>query len=217
MNERSFYARLRHASKDMSYSKAERVAKKRQEIIQSAHKLFIQQGFHGTSMRQIASEAKIALGGLYNHFDSKEAVFEAVFREYHPYKEVLAYLLNLSAVDSIESFIRLAMHHITQAVAHRPEFLNLFFIELVEFQNIHMQGLLRETLPMIENLIARLLPTQKDELRPIPIRVLILSFWGMMIGYFFTNLVFSQHKSFPEPTENADYLVEIFLHGILQS
>ena len=51
----------------------------RTTILQSAHDLFIKQGYHGTSMRQIAQGAHIALGGLYNHFSSKEQVFEAVF------------------------------------------------------------------------------------------------------------------------------------------
>ena len=40
-------------------------------------------------MRQIAQGAHIALGGLYNHFSSKEQVFEAVFLAFHPYHEVL--------------------------------------------------------------------------------------------------------------------------------
>ncbi len=51
----------------------------RGEIIRAAHKLFVQQGYHGTSMRQIAKQAGIALGGLYNHFDSKQEVFQAEF------------------------------------------------------------------------------------------------------------------------------------------
>ena len=61
----------------------------RQAILQAAHDLFIKQGYHGTSMRQIAREADIALGGLYNHFVSKEAVFEAVFLAFHPYHQVI--------------------------------------------------------------------------------------------------------------------------------
>ena len=34
----------------------------RQAILQAAHDLFIKQGYHGTSMRQITREADIALG-----------------------------------------------------------------------------------------------------------------------------------------------------------
>jgi len=48
-------------------------------ILDTAHALFMEQGYHGTSMRQIAERARITLGGIYNHFASKEAIWEAVF------------------------------------------------------------------------------------------------------------------------------------------
>ena len=51
-----------------SSTKGERT---RQEILQSAHQLFLKNGYHGTSMRQIAEGAGIAVGGIYNHFASK--------------------------------------------------------------------------------------------------------------------------------------------------
>jgi AcrR family transcriptional regulator len=37
------------------------------EITQVAYRLFLEQGYHGTSMRQIAQNSGIALGGIYNH------------------------------------------------------------------------------------------------------------------------------------------------------
>ncbi len=36
----------------------------RASILEGAYQLFLQQGYHGTSMRQIAEEAGIALGGI---------------------------------------------------------------------------------------------------------------------------------------------------------
>ena len=49
----------------------------------------------GLDLGRMPDAAGIALGGLYNHFDSKEAVFHAVFLEYHPYKETLPAILLL--------------------------------------------------------------------------------------------------------------------------
>ena len=62
-------------------SKGERT---RQDILSAAHTLFLEQGYHGTSMRQIAYRAGIALGGIYNHFAGKEGIFTAVFEANHP-------------------------------------------------------------------------------------------------------------------------------------
>ncbi|MGC8856852.1 MAG: TetR/AcrR family transcriptional regulator, partial [Anaerolineae bacterium] len=65
----------------------------RQTIEDAALTLFLEQGYHATSMRQIAERAGLALGGIYNHFSSKEEIFEAIIVDRHPYKRVLPALL----------------------------------------------------------------------------------------------------------------------------
>lgn len=47
-------------------------------IVASAKKEFLAQGFEKASMRKIAAEAGITAGGLYKHFITKEAMFEAL-------------------------------------------------------------------------------------------------------------------------------------------
>lgn len=47
-------------------------------IVASAKSEFLQQGFEKASMRKIAAKAGITAGGLYKHFPTKEAMFEAL-------------------------------------------------------------------------------------------------------------------------------------------
>ena len=47
---------------------------RRLHILDTALTCFIQQGFHQTSMRDIATAAGVSLGNLYNHFSGKEAL-----------------------------------------------------------------------------------------------------------------------------------------------
>lgn len=47
-------------------------------ILDVAENLFATQGYEGTSLRQIAAGADIREPGLYNHFASKQALYEAV-------------------------------------------------------------------------------------------------------------------------------------------
>ncbi|MHC1743325.1 MAG: TetR/AcrR family transcriptional regulator [Syntrophobacteraceae bacterium] len=58
-----------------------RKEKTRQEIVRAAMGLFERQGFEATSMEQIAEEADVAKGTLYNHFPAKEAIIGAYMRE----------------------------------------------------------------------------------------------------------------------------------------
>jgi AcrR family transcriptional regulator len=51
---------------------------KKEKIIQSATKLFSTQGFEGTSVREIASDAGVNVAMINYYFGSKEKLFESV-------------------------------------------------------------------------------------------------------------------------------------------
>ena len=52
--------------------------KRRKHIVQAAALCFIDQGFHQTSVRDIAKRANISLGNLYNHFENKTALIAEI-------------------------------------------------------------------------------------------------------------------------------------------
>lgn len=54
---------------------------KRQQIIDVAVRLFADKGFHASSISMIAKEAGISKGLMYNYFDSKEALLQAIMDE----------------------------------------------------------------------------------------------------------------------------------------
>ncbi|HEX4199158.1 MAG TPA: TetR/AcrR family transcriptional regulator [Caulobacteraceae bacterium] len=60
---------------------AERREATRGAILAAAGELFGRQGFAGASVDQIAQAAGLAKGAVYHHFATKEALFEAVFRQ----------------------------------------------------------------------------------------------------------------------------------------
>src|SRR5262249_46285299 len=51
----------------------------RAAILKTAAALFLERGYGGTSMDLIAAEARVARPTIYNQFDSKEALFRAIF------------------------------------------------------------------------------------------------------------------------------------------
>ena len=52
--------------------------KSHERIIEAAKKEFLEYGYADASLRRIAAEAGIQVGGLYKHFDSKDEMFEAL-------------------------------------------------------------------------------------------------------------------------------------------
>ena len=187
----------------------------RQEIIQAAHDLFIRQGYHGTSMRQIARKAGTALGGLYNHFEGKEDVFREVFFSFHPYHDFLPAILAAQG-DDVDQFVRDAFDRVMAALDDRPYFMNLMFIELVEFKSVHAHELFSQLMPQLAELVQRVKQSNRNSFRPIPTWMLFRAFFGLFFSYYLTELMFAAQAP-PEFREGAiDYLIDIFLHGVLQ-
>jgi AcrR family transcriptional regulator len=186
----------------------------RSEILQAAHDLFIQQGYHGTSMRQIATQAGIALGGLYNHFDSKEGVFRAVFIEYHPYREIFPFIDDAHKND-LEQFLRASIHRMVQVMGQRPDFMNLMFIEIVEFKSAHIQEVFNLLMPQAIQLIYTVLQAHQAQLRPIPPFMLMRIFIGLFFAYYLTDIVIASHAPDEFRQGAEEYFVDFFLHGML--
>ena len=187
----------------------------REVIIDAAKDLFVEQGYHGTSMRQVAERAGIALGGIYNHFAGKEEIFEAVFEAYHPYHLVLP-ALNEAKGESMEELVRDAFSILVQGFNLRSEFLNLMFIEIVEFESKHFPSIFEKLFPEGMKFAQRVFYSQ-GELRSIPIPIMIRVFIGLFFSYIMTEIMIEQ-IDYPDIQMDAEkHFVDIFLHGILAS
>ncbi len=55
---------------------------KRQQVLDAALKLFAERGFHGATVPDIADTAGVGAGTVYRHFESKEALVNALFQHW---------------------------------------------------------------------------------------------------------------------------------------
>ena len=60
---------------------ARRRERTRTQLVDAARKLFARQGIDNTRINEITDEADVGFGSFYNHFESKEAIVEAVLAE----------------------------------------------------------------------------------------------------------------------------------------
>ena len=191
-------------------SKGERTSR---AIVDAAYDLIVEQGYAATSMRQIADKAGLALGSIYNHFASKEDVFEAIIQERHPFFQIVP-LLNTAEGETVETFARNAAHTLIAELGHHPEFLNLLLIEIVEFKGEHVPVVFEKMFPMIEQMAQRL-SNLRGNIREIPQFVLARAFLGMFFSFFITELILNRTSFMESQIDALDHFVDIFLHGIL--
>ena len=194
----------------ITLSKGERT---RQGVMEAAYELFLTQGYAATSMRQIAERAGLALGGIYNHFSSKEAIFAELILERHPYRQVLPIMISTPA-DDPETFVRTAARAMVSELGRRPDFIKLMMIEMVEFNGRNMPKVLERVLPDVLPLIQRF-GAQKGLLRRIPPFVFFRAFLGLFFSYYITELMLAGTPAALAQGNALDHFVEIFLHGVM--
>lgn len=185
-------------------------------IEDAAMELFLEQGYAATSMRQIADQVDLALGGIYNHFPGKEEIFKGIIIDRHPYKQILPAILAAQG-ETVEEFFKNAFRIFVSELGGRPEYLNLMFIELVEFKGKHGALMLREIAPKVLPVIEQVIKARKG-LRVTNPALLMRSFVGMILSYLISEMMISNSiisKLMPKNIEEA--YVDIYLHGILKS
>jgi AcrR family transcriptional regulator len=167
-------------------------------LLDAAHLLFINQGYAATSMRQIAEGAGLALGGIYNHFASKDDVFRAILVERHPYQQIMPLIQKMQA-ESGSHFDPNTVRNLLNELGQHPKFFNLMLVEMVEFKGSHLPD-------FFENVLSGVPP-------PAWLRV----FLGMFVSYHMTQSLLIG-LSAPDTQEySLDAFIDIFLYGILKS
>jgi AcrR family transcriptional regulator len=96
----------------------------RESLLAAAEQVFVRTGFLTTKMTDIASEAGVAVGTLYNYFESKEEIFQAIMADRCAgFRAELAPLL--SVVDPIQR-IRQIVHHACRQVSDHGTLFMMF-------------------------------------------------------------------------------------------
>jgi AcrR family transcriptional regulator len=182
------------------------------KILDAAYQLFVERGYQGSSMRDIAERAGIKAGSIYNHYSGKEAIFQAVFIERHPLFRILSILDEVKG-STAELLLTNATNRLHKELQEEPGLLNLFFVELVEMDGKHIPQAIRTNFPADSNFMKQIF-SMKKELRdirePVLIRALIGTFFAnMMFGWFVGDTNSRRWGSLKEMTD-------VFLNGVIK-
>ena len=118
----------------------ERSERSRQQILDSALKLFSQRGYGATSVRDIAEAAGLSKGNVYHHFPDKEAIFRALLERYfqamsHPDFPFNRALASGDFPDNLEEI----GHAVREIVRDYREYVSLIYVDMVEFDGEHVR------------------------------------------------------------------------------
>jgi AcrR family transcriptional regulator len=188
----------------------------RAEILEAAQRLFVSQGYHGTSMRAIAREAgDRAVAGLYNHFPTKEAIFKALIEERNPYDDLFAALETaLQGARTAPDFIQAALRSALGIMPRHYDFIQLAQIDLREFGGRTIGVVLEsEVLPRALRLIQQV--QALPGLKPIDGLVWLRVMASLVIGFMVTDQIvsFAGFQRYSRE-EWAEQFADLLIHGL---
>jgi AcrR family transcriptional regulator len=196
------------------------VEEKKDHIEQAAKKLFIKHGFHGTSIRQIASQAGVSLGNLYNYYKTKEEILESLISRY---ESIITERFNdvFSQIEEPllpENFVKLGKL-LQGVVEDHSEFWLLMYIDVLEFDNQHcrkfFQGLAKKFGQRFDKHFYKLKKQKllNEEVDPaVGFTVAYLQF----LNYFLIEKLFGgNHHLGLDNDEAVLKLTELFCRGLL--
>jgi AcrR family transcriptional regulator len=121
------------------------VTKNKLKIERAALRLFTRQGFHGTTVREIARGAGVSMGKLYLYYPTKEEIFIDLVHHMEQRMEVLRQkeLLPFMKSPDPDSLRKLGMA-IGRIVRENLDYWRLMYVDVVEFRHKHFIHSYRE-------------------------------------------------------------------------
>jgi AcrR family transcriptional regulator len=189
-------------------------ADSRAAILEAAKRLFMQEGFRGISMRQIAEAVGVTKAALYYHFKDKEELFVAIVEEYLVAMSMVIDEVTSSGLDTRTQIAEL----VRRILAQPPEQRSIIRLASQELSNVSPENRARFLEMYHSRFIGRITALleggmARSELRPMNANIATWTLLGMMYPYF--------HPSPPSqalPTDVVvDELLAIYLDGIASS
>ena len=186
----------------------------RDAIIEAAYRLLTENGYYGTSMRDIAAQAGITAGSIYNHFTDKGQIVEAVILKYHPVIRVLPILSEAEGI-STPDLISDAAHRLIQMVDAEPGVLKLVFVELIDLGGKHIPGLIGAMLPHVQRFMDQVYASGDVDRRQDPV-IPFSAFVGILLGYIIARWIQSRMPDKQSSDMELDAYIQIFLWGMMR-
>lgn len=198
------------------------VERKKGLIEDAAKHLFIRQGFHATSMRNIAARAGTSLGNLYNYYPTKEAILGSIISKYQQVvddrlRSMFDEIEDPLNPDDLKRFARL----VKQMVNEHHEFWLLMYIDVLEFENQHFRKMFENLAQKLRHRFAKPFAELKrsgalhDGVDPA---IGFTAAYMQFFNYFIVEKLFGGNLHLGISDEQAiNSLTDIYSRGILRS
>ncbi|MGI0487448.1 TetR/AcrR family transcriptional regulator [Pantanalinema rosaneae CENA516] len=187
----------------------------RNRILKSALRLFAQQGYDGTTTRDLAEAAEVAEGTLFRHFPNKKAILIEVASQgwVELLTDLLTELSGMGSYKAVAQVMRRRMLHLHQ----NADVLKVCFME-AQFHADLRDRIQSEVITKMTDVAEAFFQTAMDQgvYRPMNPKIVAQVFLGMFaVAGFSQSTIMPPGAAIAEMQEMAEGLADIFLNGVL--
>ena len=190
------------------------IAARRSQILDAAAKVFAEKGFHLTTIKDIAREAGIADGTIYNYFENKTALLLGILDLMGEAARQETDFSQFTEGD-FRSFIRAYFRHpLIGLKADNFELFRVVVSEIMvnqELRELYYQKILEPTLAMAEKQFQKW--AEQHVIKPININLTMRVISGMIFGLTLEHIMGDKTLE-SKWDELPDFLTDIMLDGI---
>ena len=190
------------------------VAARRNQILDAAAKVFATKGFHPTTIRDIAREAGIADGTIYNYFENKPALLLGVFDRMTEIARQDA-AISLSAPVDLRDFVRAYIHQPLMALkTDNFELFRVIISEIMvnaELRQSYYSTILEPGMRLAEGVFQRWV--EQHIIKAVDVRLLMRMISSIMLGLILENIMGDPVLQ-TQWDDLPDFVTDILLDGI---
>ncbi|MBI5295679.1 MAG: TetR/AcrR family transcriptional regulator [Chloroflexi bacterium] len=182
----------------------------REEILATAMRMFIQQGYHGLAMRQISEAVGVSKAALYYYFKDKEELFLAILNAYLNEIEASIDAIRAGAGSSTDQLRQFVESVLGQPAEQRAiirlasqEMSQLSAVSRRQFDKLYREKFIGKLTAILQE------GMERGEFRTFDAEVATWSLLGIMYPYFYPA-----HSSRPLAPETIQEIVNIYLNGV---
>ena len=190
------------------------ITARRNQILDAATKVFAEKGFHPTTIKDIAKEAGIADGTIYNYFDNKTALMLGIFDRLNETDKRVEDFSQFTEGD-FRSFMKAYLRHrLTLLQTGNFEVFRIVLSEIMvnkELREIYYRKILEPTFSMAETYFQQW--AAKNIIKPINVSLAMRAISGMVLGLIVEHIIGDQTLE-KKWDELPDFLTDMILDGL---
>ncbi|MHC5726555.1 MAG: TetR/AcrR family transcriptional regulator [Nostoc sp.] len=194
------------------------IARKQEQILQGAIRVFLKEGYARTSMDRVSAEAGVSKQTIYTHFQDKEGLFKALIE-----RLTLACFQSLFCTEKLHGEPAILLRQVAEVyltkVADNPDYLGLLRLMITESQNfpelakLYTQTVVQRGRQMLSQYFA-----SHPELGITDPEAMAQIFFGSLVSYvILQEILYGKELMFLSRDRLVDSLINVVINQSLNT